>query len=90
MNHAKDIANIRNEGFDVDTENKPVPEYIPSKGTSTNDDLNPGRALGWDGIDRHHIITPEQRRDFLPTWLVSSWIDVYGYLSCIPSTNISS
>ena len=32
-NHAKDIANIRNQGFKVDNDNKPVPENIPIDGT---------------------------------------------------------
>ena len=28
--HAEDIAMVRNKGFDVDDDNKPVPENIPS------------------------------------------------------------
>ena len=59
-NRAEDIANVRNQGFEVNDDNEPVPENIPTDGTSCDNDLKDGQTWGWDGIDRHHVIIPEK------------------------------
>ena len=52
-NGADDIANVRNQGFEVDDDNEPVPENIPVDGNNSPQVvLKDGQSWGWDGIDR--------------------------------------
>ena len=48
---AEDIAMVRNLGFDVDDDNEPVPENIPSPDAPLPVDhgLYEGQSWGWDG-----------------------------------------
>ena len=51
---AKDIVMVRNQGFDVDDDNEPVPENIPTGDAppvNNNNGLYDGQSWGWDGID---------------------------------------
>ncbi len=56
-NRAEDIANVRGQGFEVDDNNDPAPENIPTlwdEAPAVND-LYKGQSWGWDGIDRHVV-----------------------------------
>jgi hypothetical protein len=61
-NHSEDIANLCNQGFDVDDDNKPAVENIPTgeEPTTNNGSLKEGQSWGWDGIDRRSIIKPKK------------------------------
>jgi hypothetical protein len=56
---ADDINRIRAEGFEVDNDNKALPENIPQPGGPAievnQDGLYWGQSWGWDGIDRRAI-----------------------------------
>ena len=54
------LANIRNQGFEVDDDNEPDPANVLPPGAELSQGLKPGQVWGWDGIDRHHIVTPEK------------------------------
>ena len=44
----------------VDGSNEPIPENIPVDGNFSPDYLSKGQPWWWDGIDRHHAVTPEK------------------------------
>ncbi len=51
---AEDIVLVRNQGFDVDDDNKPVEENIPTADAPVpaNNGLYEGQSWGWDGFDQ--------------------------------------
>jgi hypothetical protein len=53
QNVAKDIARIHQEGFEVDDDNEPLPENVPTNGNvpPANEGLYEGQSWGWDGVD---------------------------------------
>jgi hypothetical protein len=55
-----DIARIRAEGFEVDDDNKALPENVPVAGTPpvevSQDGLYQGQSWGWDGIDKRAVV----------------------------------
>ncbi len=56
-NHAENTTLVRNQGLQVDDDNKPAPKNIPGQGglpLTTN--LHPGQTLGWDGMDHRQVI----------------------------------
>lgn len=56
-NQAEDIANVWGQGFEVDDDNDPAPENIPTlwdEAPAVND-LFEGQSWGWDGIDRRVV-----------------------------------
>jgi hypothetical protein len=61
-NHSEDIANFRNQGFDVDDDNEPAVENIPTgeEPTTNNGSLKEGQSWEWDGINRRSIVKPEE------------------------------
>jgi hypothetical protein len=61
-NHSEDIANFRNQVFDVDDDNEPAVENIPTgeEPTTNNGGIKEGQSWGLDGIDRRSIIKPEK------------------------------
>ena len=60
---AEDIANLDNQGFDVDDDNEPSPENLPVEDEVPVHDysLKEGQRLSWDGIDRRSIVKPEKK-----------------------------
>jgi hypothetical protein len=60
QNRAEDIALVRDMGFEVDDNNKPAPENIPTlfgaPAPVVGGDLFDGQTWGWDGIDRRAIL----------------------------------
>ncbi len=52
-NRAEDIALVRGQGFEVDDDNDPAPENVPTvlDDTPVVNDLYEGQDWGWDGID---------------------------------------
>ncbi len=68
---AKGIALMRNQGLEVDDDNKPAPKNIPANSTleqSSSTTLNPGQIWGWDGIDPHEILVPTKNATFQDDW----------------------
>jgi hypothetical protein len=61
-NLSEDIANFRNQGFNVDDDREPAPENIPTEPEPVQQGtgLKQGQRWGWDGIDRRAIVTPEK------------------------------
>jgi hypothetical protein len=60
QNRAEDIALVRDMGFEVDDDNEPAPENVPSllnaPARVNGGDLFEGQEWGWDGIDRRAIV----------------------------------
>ena len=52
-NTAEDIAMVLNQGLDVDDDNAPAPENVPTTNgpTTDTDGLYDGQRWGWDGLD---------------------------------------
>jgi hypothetical protein len=61
-NLAEDMANFRNQGFNVNNDREPAPKNIPTETETTNQDsgLKEGQSWGWDGIDRRAMVKPEK------------------------------
>lgn len=60
--HLEDIANVCKQGCDVDDDNEPALENIPSgqEVTSSAAGFKEGQSWGWGGIGCHSIIKPEK------------------------------
>ena len=54
----KDIALVRNMGFEVDDDNEPAPENVPGGNAPpvNGGALLEGQEWGWDGIDRRAML----------------------------------
>ena len=79
---------VRNQGVDVDDDNEPVPENIPSPDTPLPDDhgLYEGQSWGWDGIDRRSNNGGYEDPSFHNLWTPSakSYMDLF--LHALPFT----
>ena len=86
---AEDIAIVRNQGFDVDDDNEPVPENVPTDDGPTVDDNNglyDGQSWGWDGIDRRANNGGYEVPSFSNSWtpIDKSFLDLF--LHALPYT----
>ena len=81
-NRAEDIAIVENQGFDVDDDNRPAEENVPTNsGPVANDaGLYPGQKWGWNGFDQRRINTPHDAKpSFHDGWtpLGKTWLDIF-------------
>lgn len=79
---AEDIAMVRNQGFDVDDDNEPVPENIPADDGPTvgnNNGLYEDQSWGWDGIDRRANNGGYEEPSFTNAWSSNnkSFLDLF-------------
>jgi hypothetical protein len=86
---AEDIAMVRNQGFDVDDDNEPVPENVPTDDGPTVDDNNglyEDQTWGWDGIDRRANNGGYEEPSFTNGWtpINKSFLDLF--LHAVPYT----
>lgn len=67
---AEDIAMVRNQGFDVDDDDEPVPENIPPPDAPlpVDNGLYEGQTWGWDGIDRRANNGGYEEPSFANSW----------------------
>jgi len=85
-NQAEDIALVRNMGFDVDDDNEPAEENIPTNGETGATDtegLYAFQRWGWSGIDQRRTTTSsDQQAGFHNEWSPKgkSWLDIFLHL----------
>ena len=79
---AKDILCVQNLGLDVDDDNAPTPENIPTADTPvpTSQGLYPGQSWGWDGVDRRRaIVHSDNNAGFHNSWspVKKGWVKIF-------------
>ena len=84
-NRAEDIALIENQGFDVDDDNRPADENIPTENgpAAADDGLYPGQKWGWSGIDQRRVqfptdVLPGFHKDWTPKG--KTWLEIFFVL----------
>lgn len=81
---AEDIALVRAQGFEVDDDNEPVEENVPSEPSSQPGGLFPGQRWGWDGIDRRAINMRQLEDALFLNWTPTSESYLNIFLFCLP------
>lgn len=81
-NTTEDIALVQNQGLNVDDDNAPAPENIPTANApaQANDGLYPGQSWGWDGTDPRRASYPTDRNPgFHDGWTPNdkSWAEIF-------------
>ncbi len=80
---AEDVALVRNQGLEVDDDNEPAPENIPTNYANEvplTTSLYPGQRWGWDGIDQREVaIQTKNGAGFENGWSPAgkSWMEVF-------------
>ncbi len=78
---AEDIAIVCNQGFNVDDDDEPVPENIPSPDAPlpVSHGLYEGQTWGWDGIDRRANNGGYEEPSFANLWTPAgkSYLDLF-------------
>lgn len=79
---------VRNQGFDVDDDNEPVPENIPSPDAPApvNNGLYEGQSWGWDGIDCRTNNGGYEEPSFHNSWSPNSKSYLELFLHALPLT----
>ena len=92
-NRAEDIALVRNQGHEVDDDNDPAPENIPSPNTRLPNGsvLYDDQAWAWDGIDQMTSAYPDKPKpSFKRGWSPQGKTYMDIFLHCLPMTWIST
>jgi hypothetical protein len=86
QNRAEDIALVRNMGFEVDDDNEPAPENVPTNNAPrpNGGNLYEGQEWGWDGIDRRAMMQGSMYNDpkFTNDWTPQGkdYIEIFLHL----------
>ena len=71
-NRTKNIDIVKNQGFDVDDNNRPAKENIPASDAplAVADGLYSSTKWGWSGFDQCHINSPHNAKPSFHTGLI--------------------